>query len=126
MGSTAAVRRVTAAPWAAARVRRVTAPPWAAARVRPALAALALAAWLGACTADAPPPAPGSTATPTSAGPAARTPTTARPDPPAAHLVAAGDIALCDGRGDEATAALIDHLPGTVAALGDTAYPKGT
>lgn len=44
---------------------------------------------------------------------------------PSAVLVAAGDIAECDGAGDEATAALLDDIPGTVAALGDLAYPKG-
>jgi hypothetical protein len=41
-------------------------------------------------------------------------------------LLAAGDIADCDADGDEATAALLDHLPGIVAALGDTVYDSGT
>jgi hypothetical protein len=41
-------------------------------------------------------------------------------------LLAAGDIADCDSDGDEATAALLDRLPGIVAALGDTAYDSGT
>ena len=41
-------------------------------------------------------------------------------------LLAAGDIADCDSDGDEATAALLDHLPGIVAALGDTVYDSGT
>jgi len=42
----------------------------------------------------------------------------------AAHprLLAAGDIAACDTFGDEATAELLDGLPGTVAALGDLVY----
>ncbi len=40
-------------------------------------------------------------------------------------LVAAGDIAECGIGGDEATAALVENLPGTVAALGDLAYPDG-
>ena len=44
----------------------------------------------------------------------------------AAILVGAGDIATCDGRGDEATAALLDQIPGTVFAAGDLAYPHGT
>ena len=40
-------------------------------------------------------------------------------------LVAAGDIA--DGTtGDEQTAALVDTIPGTVAALGDLAYENGS
>jgi len=43
-----------------------------------------------------------------------------------ATLLAAGDIARCDGTGDEATAALLDTLPGTVAALGDLVYESGT
>jgi acid phosphatase type 7 len=41
-------------------------------------------------------------------------------------LIAAGDIADCGSTGDEATAALVDQLPGTVAALGDLAYPDGS
>jgi len=43
-----------------------------------------------------------------------------------ARMVAAGDIAGCDTAGDEATAALVDAIPGTVAALGDLAYENGT
>ncbi|MFN2483669.1 MAG: metallophosphoesterase [Candidatus Limnocylindria bacterium] len=45
------------------------------------------------------------------------------PDP---ILIAAGDIADCGVTADEDTAALLDELPGTVAALGDLAYPSGT
>lgn len=41
-------------------------------------------------------------------------------------LLAAGDIAGCDSTGDEATAAVLDSQPGTIAALGDLAYPNGT
>ncbi len=48
------------------------------------------------------------------------------PTPVSPVLVAAGDIARCDDTGDEATAALLDKIPGTVAALGDLAYPDGT
>jgi len=40
--------------------------------------------------------------------------------------VAAGDIASCSSTGDEATAALLDRLKGTVATLGDNAYDSGT
>jgi hypothetical protein len=51
----------------------------------------------------------------------------APPDPTAsATLLAAGDIADCDSDGDEATAALLEGLAGTVATLGDTVYEAGT
>lgn len=65
-------------------------------------------------------------------GTASRVPTdrpSAGSNPPltgeTAFLIAAGDIASCDSFGDEQTAALVDQLEGTVAALGDTAYPHG-
>jgi acid phosphatase type 7 len=41
-------------------------------------------------------------------------------------LVGAGDISSCDVSTDEDTAALLDAIPGTVAAIGDTVYPDGT
>jgi hypothetical protein len=42
-------------------------------------------------------------------------------------LVGAGDIASCDAlAGAEATAKLIDKIPGTVFAAGDLAYPDGS
>ena len=42
-------------------------------------------------------------------------------------LVGAGDIATCGQlEGAEATAKLIDHISGTVFAVGDLAYPDGT
>ena len=43
-----------------------------------------------------------------------------------AVLVGAGDIADCTSPGDQATATVLDGIPGTVVALGDTAYPNGT
>jgi calcineurin-like phosphoesterase family protein len=43
-----------------------------------------------------------------------------------AVLVGAGDIATCQGSGDEATSALLDTIPGTVVTLGDNAYESGT
>lgn len=44
-----------------------------------------------------------------------------------AVLVAAGDIADCtDLAGAEATAKLLEGIPGTVIAVGDLAYPDGT
>jgi hypothetical protein len=52
-----------------------------------------------------------------------------RPDPQSSDpvLVGAGDIASCDDlAGAEATAKLIDHIPGTVFAAGDLAYPDGS
>lgn len=51
------------------------------------------------------------------------TPTTAANDP---VLVGAGDIAVCGAAGDEATAKLIESIPGTVFTAGDNAYPGGT
>jgi hypothetical protein len=41
-------------------------------------------------------------------------------------LVGAGDIAGCTSDGDEATASLLDSIPGTVFTTGDNAYPNGT
>ena len=41
-------------------------------------------------------------------------------------LVGAGDIADCSNTNDEATAALLANIPGTVFTLGDNAYPSGT
>ncbi|HEX6040260.1 metallophosphoesterase family protein [Longimicrobium sp.] len=41
-------------------------------------------------------------------------------------IVAAGDIASCFWRGDEATARLLDEIPGVVVTLGDNVYPSGT
>jgi hypothetical protein len=42
-------------------------------------------------------------------------------------LVGAGDIASCDDlSGAEATATLIEKIPGTVFAVGDLAYPDGS
>ncbi len=41
-------------------------------------------------------------------------------------LVGAGDIASCTSSGDEATALLLDRIPGIVFTLGDNAYESGT
>ncbi|MDQ3857600.1 MAG: DNRLRE domain-containing protein [Actinomycetota bacterium] len=43
-----------------------------------------------------------------------------------ARVIAAGSIAGCKTKGDEATAALVAGLPGRVATLGNHAYPAGT
>jgi hypothetical protein len=41
-------------------------------------------------------------------------------------LVGAGDIAKCSSSGDEATAKLLDSIPGTVFTTGDNVYDSGT
>jgi hypothetical protein len=41
-------------------------------------------------------------------------------------LVGAGDISRCSRSGDEATARLLDGIPGTVYTTGDNAYESGT
>ena len=49
------------------------------------------------------------------------------PAPPgSAIFVGAGDIGSCESAGDEATAALLDSIPGTVFTLGDNEYESGT
>jgi hypothetical protein len=40
-------------------------------------------------------------------------------------IVGAGDIGHCGSDNDEATAKLLDHIPGQVFVLGDTSYAKG-
>jgi 3',5'-cyclic AMP phosphodiesterase CpdA len=56
-----------------------------------------------------------------------RNPSTAvQPPPKSEVLIAAGDIAECARQADEATAAIVDTLPGTVAVLGDNVYDNGT
>jgi Calcineurin-like phosphoesterase len=52
--------------------------------------------------------------------------TPARGNVPDAVLVGAGDVASCTSTGDEATAELLDTLPGTVFVAGDVAYEAGT
>lgn len=47
-------------------------------------------------------------------------------NPVSITLLAAGDIAQCGLPGAAQTAALIEKIPGTVLAVGDLAYPKGT
>lgn len=43
-----------------------------------------------------------------------------------AVLVGAGDIASCSSSGDQATAKLIDAIPGTVVTVGDNVYSSAT
>ena len=60
-------------------------------------------------------------------------PTAMQPAPTAAAsafapevLVGAGDIGTCANNNDEATAKLLDAIPGTVFTLGDNVYDQGT
>ena len=75
---------------------------------------------------------PGSTHAPSGSGrPATGTASTAPTTGPTIPtgdpvLVGAGDIARCDGTDDEATAALIEQIPGYVYTLGDNAYDSGS
>ena len=48
------------------------------------------------------------------------------PPPGTPVLVGAGDIAECGSTGDDATAAVLDGIEGTVFTLGDNAYQSGT
>jgi hypothetical protein len=78
--------------------------------------------------APAPAPTP-ATPTPTPTSDPLPTPApTPAPTPVAesAVLVGAGDIADCDGSGDEGTATLLDGIAGTVFTAGDNAYDSGT
>jgi acid phosphatase type 7 len=45
---------------------------------------------------------------------------------PAETILAAGNIATCGTTNDEATATLLETLPGTVFTLGDNAFPNGS
>lgn len=78
-----------------------------------------------------PTPTPDSSSSPTVTDTVPPSPTatlTSTPTPAAgidATLIAAGDIASCNSSGDEATAALLDSLEGTVITLGDNAYESG-
>ncbi len=76
-------------------------------------------------------PSPGSTAEsqspgsqPSASAPASPAPTASTSGAPV--LVGAGDIASCDLDGDEATARLLDGIPGTVFTAGDNAYDNGS
>jgi len=98
----------------------------ARARQRLAAALIVLTA-LTACSSDvARPPAPAGPPPRSAAAATATAPAASSGTPAASMLIAAGDIASCDSSGDEATARLLDRTDGTVAALGDTAYPKAS
>jgi adhesin/invasin len=51
---------------------------------------------------------------------------TVQPPPGSVVFVGAGDIGDCEWPYDEATATLLDGIPGTVFTAGDNAYPNGT
>lgn len=63
---------------------------------------------------------------PGSPSPEPATPPPATPSADDPVLVGAGDIGDCTTDNDEATAALLDDIPGTVFTTGDNAYPNGT
>ena len=65
--------------------------------------------------------------TPTVVASTATASSTAQPTPATDPiLVGAGDIAYCPNDGDEATASLLDNVPGTVFTTGDNVYRDGT
>jgi len=67
------------------------------------------------------------TITATSGGKSGTSAITVTASPPSVQvLVGAGDIADCALTADEATAALLDNIPGTVFTAGDNAYESGT
>ena len=72
-------------------------------------------------------PSPGQVTTtpPQTSTPTSSTPGTPFPDNDPV-LVGAGDIARCSSDGDEATADLLDSIPGTVFTTGDNVYEDGT
>ena len=86
-----------------------------------------MAALLGPVT-PAPATGPGSATAPPTTLPTTEPPVTnPPPDNGDPVLIGAGDIAACaDTTGATATAALLDHLPGTVFTLGDNTYIDGT
>ena len=86
-----------------------------------------------ASVASASPTAPWGSPSPAAegSGPMTATPNATPPAPsptPSGDpvLVGAGDIARCDSDADEATASLVDGIPGIVFTLGDTAYESGS
>ena len=64
------------------------------------------------------------TATPTDTESPTSPPTATAPG--SVVFVGAGDISLCSNNNDEATAKLLDNIPGTVFTTGDNAYTDGS
>jgi hypothetical protein len=80
-----------------------------------------------ATSTSTPTQAPTFTQTATSTSSPTPTPTTtSTASSPDVVLVGAGDISTCSNNNDEATAKLLDGIPGTVFAAGDNAYENGT
>jgi hypothetical protein len=80
---------------------------------------------------DSPPVRSPGSATSTAVATASPSAPGATPEPspttePVAVLLAAGDIASCNSNGDEVTGRMLDGLAGTIAPLGDIAYPNGS
>lgn len=72
-------------------------------------------------------PPPTALASPSTSPSASASPAASSPAPSADPvLVGAGDVADCDSEGDEATAALLDGIAGTVFTAGDNVYPAGS
>jgi acid phosphatase type 7 len=61
-----------------------------------------------------------------SVAPATPSPSAASSGPSSVTLLAAGDVASCDASADEAVATAAGRLSGTIALLGDNAYPDGS
>jgi len=94
-------------------------------RILALVVALAVSAQCGGSSAPPTSPTPpGGGTTP----PGPEPPPPPPPPPPSsdAIFVGAGDIAMCNERGAELTARLLDRIPGTVFTTGDNAYPAGT
>lgn len=93
-------------------------------RLVPLIAALAFVAQCGGSTPTTPSPS-GPTVL---SQPPTDPPSPPPPPPPTPPevLVGAGDIAMCNERGAELTAKLLDRIPGTVFTTGDNAYPAGS
>jgi calcineurin-like phosphoesterase family protein len=72
------------------------------------------------------PPTTPPTTIPPPTTPPSTPPETTTPEQTDPVFVGAGDIAGCDSSGDEATASLLDGIPGTVYTLGDNVYNSGT
>jgi hypothetical protein len=78
-------------------------------------------------TADGPTPSPSSTPMhPSASQPGSGGSPSATGGPGGETLLAVGDIGTCDSSADEAVAAVAGGLPGTIALLGDNAYPDGS
>jgi acid phosphatase type 7 len=94
---------------------------WPISRLGGAAAVCAATILAAACSSETVPVAP-------SPPPAAAQPAQPEPAPiiPDGVLVGAADVAMCGAPEAEATAKLLDGLPGTVFAAGDLAYPAGS